>query len=52
MMDGVVLPIPSERLMTEFAAFVTEVDKSKFALRETIATMETLYKQRLQEYFS
>lgn len=36
----------------EFAAFVAEVDKAKAALKETVAAMETLYKQRLQEYFS
>lgn len=35
----------------EFAAFVAEVDKSKFILRETIARMETLYKAKIQEYF-
>lgn len=44
--------LPPLSLQREFAAFVESVDKSKAALKETIATMETLYKERLQEYFS
>lgn len=39
-------------LQREFAAFVESVAKSKAALKETIATMETLYKERLQEHFA
>lgn len=38
-------------LQREFAAFVAEVDKSKFVLRETLSRMETLYRAKLQEYF-
>lgn len=45
----VIPPIKEQR---KFAAFVESVDKSKAALKETIATMETLYKERLQEYFA
>ena len=45
------IPQPPLALQREFAAFVAEVDKSKFALRETVARMETLYKAKLQEYF-
>ena len=32
-------------------AFVAEVDKSKLALRETVATLDQLYRAKLQEYF-
>ena len=35
----------------DFAALVSEVDKSKYVLRQTIARKETLYKAKLQEYF-
>ena len=51
MMDGVVLPLPPERLMTEFAAFVAEVDKSKFAVRKRLDKARLLYRAKLQEYF-
>lgn len=46
------IPNPPLSLQREFAVFAESVDKSKAALRETIATMETLYKERLQEYFA
>lgn len=46
------ITIPPLSLQREFAAFVESVDKTKAALKETIATMETLYKERLQEYFA
>ena len=45
------IPFPPLALQREFAAFVAEVDKSKFVLRETVVRMETLYKAKLQEYF-
>lgn len=45
------IPIPPLILQREFAAFVAEVDKSKFVLRETLSRMETLYRAKLQEYF-
>lgn len=45
------LPLPPIGEQRKFAAFVAEVDKSKFVLRETVARMETLYKAKLQEYF-
>ena len=48
-----VLPIfvPPMKLQREFAAFVASVDKSKAALRETVATLDQLYRAKLQEYF-
>ena len=49
--QGFEFPLPPLALQREFAAFVAEVDKSKFVLRETVARMETLYKAKLQEYF-
>ena len=49
--QGFEFPLPPLALQREFAAFVAEVDKSKFVLRETVVRMETLYKAKLQEYF-
>lgn len=49
--QGFEFPLPPLALQREFAAFVAEIDKSKFVLRETVARMETLYKAKLQEYF-
>ena len=45
------LPVPPLALQREFAAFVAEVDKSKLTLRETVATLDQLYRAKLQEYF-
>ena len=38
-------------LQRKFAAFVAEVDKSKLTLRETVATLDQLYRAKLQKYF-
>ena len=45
------VPLPPLSLQREFAAFVTEVDKSKVTLRETVATLDQLYRAKLKEYF-
>lgn len=52
MIEDSLVPLPPMPLQESFAAFVSSVDKSKAALKETIETMETLYKERLQEYFA
>lgn len=49
--ENLALPLPPIGEQRKFAAFVAEVDKSKFVLRETVVRMETLYKAKLQEYF-
>lgn len=43
--------LPPLALQREFAAFVAEVDKSKVTLRETVATLDQLYRAKLQECF-
>ena len=48
---GMELLLPPLSLQDEFAAFVAEVDKSKLTLRETVATLDQLYRAKLQEYF-
>ena len=45
------LPVPPLALQREFAAFVAEVDKSKLTLRETVVTLDQLYRAKLQKYF-
>ena len=49
--ENLALPLPPIGEQRKFAAFVAEVDKSKFVLRETVVRMETLYKAKLQEHF-
>ena len=43
--------IPPLALQREFAAFVAEVDKSKFAVRKSLEELQKLYRQQLQEAF-
>ena len=50
-LEGMPIFIPHISLQREFAAFVAEVDKSKLTLRETVATLDQLYRAKLQEYF-
>ena len=42
---------PPLALQCEFAAFVAEVDKSKFAVRKRLEKARLLYRAKLQEYF-
>lgn len=43
--------IPSEKKQNDFAAFVHQIDKSKFAVQKSLEKAETLYKSLMQEYF-
>lgn len=43
--------LPPLALQREFAAFVAEVDKSKFAVRKSLESYQKLYRQQLQEAF-
>ena len=45
------LMIPPLSLQNDFAAFVQQVDKSKFAVQKSLEKAETLYKSLMQEYF-
>ena len=47
-LDVVVPPLALQR---EFAAFVAEIDKSKFAVRKRLEKARLLYRAKLQEYF-
>ena len=43
--------IPPLELQQQFAAFVQQIDKSKFAVQKSLEKAETLYKSLMQEYF-
>ena len=45
------LPIPPIDIQNDFAAFVQQIDKSKFAIQKSLEKAETLYKSLMQEYF-
>lgn len=43
---------PPLTLQTQFADFVQQIDKSKFAVQKSLEKAETLYKSLMQEYFA
>ena len=46
------IPLPPLALQQEFAAFVAQVDKLRFAAQQQIDKLETLKKSLMQEYFN
>ena len=45
------IELPPLELQNRFAAFVTEVDKSKLAVKQSLEKLETLKKSLMQQYF-
>ena len=45
------IPVPPIELQNDFAVFVQQIDKSKFAVQKSLEKAETLYKSLMQEYF-
>ena len=45
------IPVPPLSLQNDFATFVQQIDKSKFAVQKSLEKAETLYKSLMQEYF-
>ena len=45
------IPLPSLGLQNEFAAFVQQLDKSKFAIQQSLAATRTLFDSLMQKYF-
>lgn len=43
--------LPPLELQQQFAAFVQQIDKSKFVVQQSLKKTETLYKSLMQEYF-
>ena len=50
MLGGLEIPLPPISLQNEFAAFVEQADKSKFALQITLAKLEATYKALLNKH--
>ena len=50
-MNQIRMIVPPLALQNEFAAFIEELDKSKFTIRKSLEQLETLYRALLQEYF-
>ena len=50
-LSGFVTPLPSLNLQNQFADFVTQIDKSKLAVKQILEKAETLKKSLMQEYF-
>ena len=50
-LNTVPLMIVPLKLQNDFAAFVQQIDKSKFAVQKSLEKAETLYKSLMQEYF-
>ena len=48
---NLIIPMPPISLQNDFAAFVQQIDKSKFAVQKSLEKTETLYKSLMQEYF-
>ena len=46
------IPVPPLSLQNDFAAFVQQIDKSKFAVQKSLEKAETLYKSLMQQYFA
>ena len=51
MLDKIKLPVPDEVSIDEFANFVTQVDKSKFAVQKSLEKTQLLFDSLMQEYF-
>ena len=51
MMDKVSVPVPDIKTMNEFAAFVSQVDKSKVAVQKALDEAHLLFDSLMQQYF-
>ena len=47
----IAMPLPPLKLQNEFADFVHQVDKSKFAVQKTLEQTQTLFDSLMQKYF-
>ena len=51
LLASLLIPVPPKNLQNEFAAFVEQLDKSKFTIHKSLEKLKTLYRALLQEYF-
>ena len=50
-LQGIKIYLPPMALQNQFAAFVEQIDKSKFELKQSLEKLETLKKSLMQQYF-
>ena len=50
--ENLKIPVPPISLQNDFAAFVQQIDKSKFAVQKSLEKAEILYKSLMQQYFA
>ena len=50
-LEKMTVPLPPLALQQEFAAFVAQVDKSRFVAQQQIEKLQMLYDSLAQEYF-
>ena len=50
--DNIYVNLPPIDLQNQFAAFVQQIDKSKFVVKQQIADLQELLDSKMQEYFS
>ena len=51
LLEQLTIPVPPRAQQQQFAAFVEQTDKSKLAIQESLAELETLKKALMQKYF-
>ena len=51
MLNQVTLPVPDLSVVSQFAAFVEQTDKSKFEIQQSLEKLEILKKSLMQQYF-
>ena len=52
LVKSIQIPIPPLDLQNQFAAFVQQIDKSKFVAKQQITDLQELLDSKMQEYFS
>ena len=51
MLQNFAVPVPKIEYQKQFAAFVAQVDKSKFAVQKSLEKTQLLFDSLMQEYF-
>ena len=51
LLEQLTIPVPPRAVQKQFTAFVEQTDKSKLAIQESLAELETLKKALMQKYF-
>lgn len=49
--ENIKIPVPPIKLQNQFAAFVEQIDKSKFEIKQSLEKLELLKKALMQKYF-